>query len=458
MNAKLFLIIPAFVSRAITYGQENPSVQPVASSTVSYDSLLGAFQAVKKDAELFKNLKISGWVQSQFQLSDTLGARNFDGGDFPANSDTRFMIRRGRIKFTYNQKNSQYVMQINGSERGVSLVDIFGKYSDPWKHVLSITAGVFNRPFSYEIQQSSVDRESPERSRWAQTYLPNERDIGAMLTFAPKSRALNGLKVDAGFFNGTGIAVPGTGAAPGATLSPSGATGVSGLTDFDRFKDFMGHAAFYRSLKEERIKYGIGVSGYYGGFVLQNNKVYNAITTDSLGNKVWKIADTSARMYKGSLAPRIYYGMEALFSIKTILGTTTIRGEYYTGTQTGRDVDSRSPATLPSATAAMYVRNFTGGYAYFIQRIAETKHELAFKYEWVDPNTKVSAGDLNGTNGMKEGEIKYTVMGIGYNLYLDPHVKFMFCYNMVTNEAAKIAGYSRDLKDNILTIRMQYRF
>jgi phosphate-selective porin len=59
---------------------------------------------------------------------------------------------------------------------------------------------------------------------------------------------------------------------------------------------------------------------------------------------------------------------------------------------------------------------------------------------------------------MKQGEIKYTMMGVGYNLYLYENVKFMFHYNIVSNEVVKIKGYTYDLKDNILTLRMQYRF
>jgi hypothetical protein len=313
-----------------------------------------------------------------------------------------------------------------------------------------------NRPWGYEIQQSSSDRESPERSRWTQNYLPNERDIGAMLSYTGKGK-LNGLRLDAGFYNGTGIAVPGTGAAPGGTVT-SGVVQVVGYTDFDYVKDFIGRLSYYKSFKDDKIKIGIGVSHYNGGFVLQNNKLYTSIKTDSTGNKVWVMADTSTTNYRGKIAPRVYYGVEGLVSVKSVIGTTTIRGEYFTGTQTGTDVNSASPAALPSSTAAMYVRNFSAGYAYFIQRLGKSKHELVFKYEWLDPNTKVSAADLNGKNGMKEGEIKYTMMGIGYNFYLDANVKFMFHYNIVANEIVQLKGYTYDLKDNIFTARLQYRF
>lgn len=411
------------------------------------------FDSLEQHVEKTKNrLKISGWVQAQFQLADTAGAKNFDGGDFPTNSDNRFMIRRGRIKFSYTEKNTMYVLQLNATERGVNLVEIYGKITDKWTKAFTLTTGVMNRCFGFEIQQSSADRASPERSRWTQTFMPNERDLGAMLTYQPQKK-LNGLKIDAGFFNGTGIAVPGTGTPTGSAV---GVTGVNGFTDFDKYKDFIGHIAYYKTVK--KIKYGFGFSHYNGGFAYQNNKVYNSIKTDSLGNKVWTMADTTNTKYKNGLAPRIYYGIEGYFSIKTKFGTTIIRGEYFTGTQTGRDVDTRSPQSTPSSTDAMFVRNFSAGYIYFIQKILKSKHDIVFKYEWYDPNTKVSASDLNGINGMKQGEIKYTCIGIGYNVAITEQVKFMLHYNMVTNEVTKIKGYTYDLKDNILTVRMQYRF
>jgi hypothetical protein len=209
---------------------------------------------------------------------------------------------------------------------------------------------------------------------------------------------------------------------------------------------------------DNKIKYGAGFSHYNGGYIIQNNKYYTSINTDTAGNKKWVIADTINNSYKNKIAPRIYYGIEGFFSINSPIGATTVRGEFFTGTQTGKDNDSRSPQSAPSATAALYKRNFNAGYVYFIQRIGKSKHEIALKYEWYDPNTKVKASDLNGTNGMKEGEIKYTMFDIGYNLYLTPNVKFLIHYNMVSNEVTKINGFKRDLKDNIFTARMQYRF
>jgi hypothetical protein len=411
--------------------------------------------SLEHSIEKTKNrLKISGWVQFQYQHTDTAGAKNFDGGDFPTNSNNRFMIRRGRVKFSYTEKNILYVFQLNASERGVNIVEIYGKITDKWTKSFSLQTGIINRPFGFEIQQSSSERASPERSRWTQTFMPNERDLGAMLTFQPTAKQkLSGLKIDAGFFNGTGIAVSGTGTSPGSAV---GTTGVNGFTDFDKYKDFIGHIVYYKTVKKN--KFGVGFSHYNGGFAYQNNKVYNSISTDSTGSKVWNMADTTTKKYKNGLAPRVYYGVEGFVNFKTKLGTTIIRGEYFWGTQTGRDVDTRSPQATPGITDAMYVRSFNAGYIYLIQKILNSKHDIVFKYEWYDPNTKISNSDLNGINGMKQGDIKYTCLGVGYNIAITEQVKFMLHYNMVHNEITKIKGYTYDLKDNVLTVRMQYRF
>jgi phosphate-selective porin len=413
------------------------------------DSLKNSFQTLKTDVDSWKFLKISGWVQSQFQWTETKGAKTFDGGDFLANSNNRFMIRRGRLKLSYTKGISQFVFQINGTERGLNVVDLFAKISDPWTKAFSLTAGIMNRPFGFEIQQSSKDRETPERSRYNQTLLPNERDMGAMLTFQPvKGKKLYGLKVDAGFYNGTGITVPGTTSLNGA-----------GVVDFDSYKDFIGRAHYLKNWKEDKITLGLGVSHYNGGFVYQSNQVYSTLKMDSVGQLSWLASDTTnGKTYLGKKAPRVYYGGDFQFSVKSKLGKTAIRGEYITGTQTGTMSELKSPSSLPSNPVAV-VRKFNGGYAYLIHRIGKTKHEIALKYEWFDPNSELTGSAILQAKGFTKAELKYTMLGLGYNYYVNDNVKFMLHYNVVMNERAKdLVGYTEDIKDNVLTFRVQYQF
>ena len=400
---------------------------------------------VKSELKEVKKLKVSGWVQTQYQWTQRSGAKTFDGGDFPMNSNNRFMIRRGRIKFTYTNNLFQSVLQLNATERGVNLVEIFGRITDPWTKSFTFSSGVMNRPFGFEIQQSSSDRETPERARFTQVLLPNERDLGAMISYQPvKSSKLYGLKIDAGFFNGTGIAVPGT-----SNFS-------AGLTDFDAYKDFIGRAFYKKSIKEDKVTFGLGASYYNGGFVFQNNRVFKSFEMDSNQSVLaWKMEDTTSITFKGGKAPRLYYDIEAQFSVKTKLGTTTLRGEYITGTQSGMVDESKSPATLPSKMDT-YVRQFNGGYAYFIQRLGKTKHEIAVKYEFYEPNTVIDANAISMAANFSKAELKYTMLGLGYNVYINDNVKLMLYYNHVVNETTP--QYNEDFLDDVFTARVQYRF
>lgn len=57
------------------------------------------------------------------------------------------------------------------------------------------------------------------------------------------------------------------------------------------------------------------------------------------------------------------------------------------------------------------------------------------------------------------GDLKYTTLGIGWIYAYDSTLKLMAYYDMVKNETSKsLAGYSKDLKDNVFTLRLQYKF
>jgi hypothetical protein len=129
--------------------------------TLTTDSLQKRIAVIEKDLAWAKNLKITGYVQAQWQKADTVGIKSYDGGNFPAFSDNRFMIRRGRIKMAFTQKNCALVIQPDFNERSVSIRDFYGTITEPWTGHFSLQAGLFNRPFSYELIYSSNLRETP---------------------------------------------------------------------------------------------------------------------------------------------------------------------------------------------------------------------------------------------------------------------------------------------------------
>src|SRR5829696_4630313 len=152
-------------------------------------SLLYIKDSVRPFLKRFENIQFSGYIQPQFQLADSEGAKSYAGGDFSSFSKSRFMLRRARIKADYllktadNYPKALFTFQVDATERGVNVRDMFIRFYETKGHNFSLTAGVFARPFGFEVNLSSAYRETPERGRMSQILMPTERDLGAMLTY-----------------------------------------------------------------------------------------------------------------------------------------------------------------------------------------------------------------------------------------------------------------------------------
>lgn len=79
--------------------------------------------------------------------------------------------------------------------------------------------------------------------------------------------------------------------------------------------------------------------------------------------------------------------------------------------------------------------------------------------DWFDPNTEISKMEI-GKSGtaVNATNIKYATYSLGYNYFMKENLKFKLCYDFVTNENTALTGYTSDVKDNVLTSRLQYRF
>ncbi|HLP15269.1 MAG TPA: hypothetical protein VK470_03360, partial [Bacteroidota bacterium] len=53
---------------------------------------------MKSVLDALKKIKISGYIQSQFQVADSDGIASVAGGNFPTGVHSRFAVRRGRVK------------------------------------------------------------------------------------------------------------------------------------------------------------------------------------------------------------------------------------------------------------------------------------------------------------------------------------------------------------------------
>jgi hypothetical protein len=139
----------------------------------------------------FDHFYFTGYPQPQYQVVQQKGAKSFSGGDFAPNVNNRFMLRRGRLRFDYAHMNADdqlslyFVFQFDGTERGVFIRDFWGRvFENKWQ-VFQLTTVMFARPFGYEVNLGSADRESLERGRMSQRLMKVERDLGAMVSFEP---------------------------------------------------------------------------------------------------------------------------------------------------------------------------------------------------------------------------------------------------------------------------------
>ena len=386
----------------------------------------------------FDNIRIGGYMQPQFQVASSKGAKSFNGGDFGTNMNNRFMLRRGRIRFDYvhftqdARPSVQFVFQFDGTERGVFIRDFWGRVFENRFKLFSFTMGMFARPFSYELNMSSSDRESPERGRMSQTLMKTERDLGAMVSFEPRTAGhpLRFLKIDAGLFNGPGLSAP---------------------ADYDSHKDFIARAGLKPFHVSDIITLSFAAS-YLNGGILQTTKYrYRQNNAKAF------VVDSSGL---GSIAPRKYHGADMQIKIKNAKGFTELRAEYMSGTQSAFAVSSETPAALPADNITpLYIRKFNGAYFYFLQHLFSTHHQLGVKFDWYDPNKEVKGNEIGAPGkNVNETNIKYSTLGFGYINYINPNVKLLLWYDIVKNEHSSLAGYTTDLKDNIFTCRLQFRF
>ena len=435
MKKTLLLLGSLFICMAGFAQIEEPELTPV-------EKLEQQMQSLDETVQKLQKFKVSGYVQMQYELSEQFGSTKVGGTNaYQMDKDpqsglfSRFGIRRGRVKMAWEESFGSAVFQLDITEKGVGIKDAYLKANEPWLKIFSLTGGIFDRPFGDEISYSSSRRESPERSLIFQKLFPDERDLGAMLTIAaPKDSKAEGLKLDAGLFSGNGIRL-----------------------DDNSKMDFIGHLKYDKKWSD--IAFGVGVSVYLG----TTNNAHPDSCYYVVENKKWVMKkDDKLNM----LHPRQYYGIDAQFSAFTSWGITNIRGEYLFGTQPSKSGDFGSPKadTYVSTAPFNYMRNFMGGHIYLIQDIYHTPLSFVFKYGYLDSNTKIKGNDI--TNKTDLANHNY---GLGLLVKMTSYLRLQLFYEIIVNEKTnniasteqsngKILDYNKNVKDNVLTARLQFKF
>jgi hypothetical protein len=404
-----------------------------------YDSTMFRIDSLRKIVSGIENLHFSGYIQPQFQAASREGAATFEGGNFAPHSNNRFMLRRARIKVDYQVPDKRgalplalFTFQIDATERGSIVRDMFARVYLPTNQSFSGTIGLFARPFGYEVNLSSAYRESPERARASQVLMPGERDLGAMISFDPVNQRAGapGFKWDIGLFNGPG---------------------VTGTTDFDSFKDLISRLTLKPYALSKKWSVGAGLSLLYGGW--REDTKYRWEMNDAKTGFVVDSSETNV----GRKAPRHYYGADVQLAYKHRWGKTELRAEYWRGTQPGTATSTANPGTQPEGPT--FIRPFDAGIFYFLQNIGSPKWELGLKYDWYDPNRAASAAEIGApSRNYTVADLRFDTWSGGLTFYANRNLKLLAWYHHVVNEHTLLAGFTGDADDDVFTLRTQLRF
>jgi len=457
-----------------------------------------------------------------FFIFDTVGAispyfAHFAGGPFASRfTNDRFSIRRGRVNLMHGNHRYRTVLSFDFSERGAHVKDMYVFLREQKLKTFGVTMGMFTMPFGYELQNSSSLRESPERSRIIQTIFPVERDLGVMLDIqAPGDGILSLLNMKTAVVNGNGSAVE-----TDRWKDWLGRIGFSSPEKYGSFY-FSGGFSWYRgNINHIYEPVDTIASNTNTKYYIYRFSEINDPTGRTNKGFVLDTASTYATGRMGGKVERHYYGVDLRLTFNAGFGKTRLTGEYVWGVQPTpvfyKDVEqayivhngmhSFSPTgPMTGVTWPMYdqpqpynpasvgpkikhhhtfVRKMEGGSVCLVQDVFDTKLQIVIRYDWYDPNTEVTGKDisydedlyLNDPDYIKPyfspADLKYETFGYGLIYNYNEHIKISIYYDNVKNEIGDIEpyvgdirigrmpspGYKRDLNDDVITIRLQYKF
>lgn len=431
LSAILFLLMisyDSFAQRTINDVMDSTTVNHLLTISKKYGSL-----------------SFSGYLQPQFQIAQSNGTQaEYQGGNFGEYTNNRFRLRRGRLRADYmlltdeGAPSTYFVLQFDGTEQGVAVRDFWGRYyENKWK-ILAVTLGLSGRPFGNELQLSSSVREAPERGRMSQILMKTERDLGATFTLNPrwKDAKLKNIQLDFGVYNGQGLAGPG---------------------EFDNSKDFIFRLS-HKTYAFKKFTIAGGISTLQGGL---NHRLPISYKMNKV-NDVYRMVKDSSAATINKVAPRQYYGADIQLATNTKSWKSEFRAEILSGLQTATATTSTTPGSYPvdnkSEVLPFYTRNFTGAYITFVQTLNSTDNQIILKYDYYDPNSKVSGADISAAKGLTAADVRFDTFGFGILHHFNPHFKAVLYYDVIKNESTKISGYESDRKDNVLTLRTQFYF
>lgn len=408
--------------------------ETVDAHSMKFNGLDERLSEMSSDLDGLKKIKVSGYVQAQYDMYDTWsaagvhGVQTSTGSAFVTNS---FYLRRARIKFAYEATEGvKFVLQPDFAFDKVSLKDAYAVLNDRWTKTFSLFMGQFDRP-NYEIEYSSGSMEVLERTRMASILYPGEKELGAKLEANFETKYNFPLKLQLAVLNGN------------FNLG----TTTNQTKDVDNGKDVMARAVYSIKLPKKGLAIDFGTHGYFGKTEILPGTTLTGFTDVDNNAKTVAVGDKLNKKWFGA-EMQVYYDF---------LGGVAFKAEYISGTMSGVG-NTTTYANYNSAFKVAGERNFTGYYATLIKNIGKN-HQAIVRYDVFDPNTKLAGDDVASAN-----DLKYSTWSLSWQYFYDSNIKVVFGYSMPINEKSANAALvgtdfaNVDKKDNQFSIRIQAKF
>ena len=411
------LLVIAILAVVSAYGySQTQTIDSIKEVLEKHDGKLTALddRVLVNETDLGKlnKIKISGYIQSQWELYD----KNRVVTNEPTNT---FYIRRARVKFTYEAADGvKFVLQPDFSTNALALKDAYAVVNIPKFKDLTLWAGQMNRP-NYEVEYSSSQREVLERSRIIRAIYPGEREIGVKLEYIGSTIPVKfQLMAMNGNFTGTQA------------------------KDVDSEKDIMARLVYSVKLPDAGIGIDFGGNTYLGS----NKAKINPYISNSNGS-------LDSCNVGHNLDKKWFGGEIQIFA--DFLGGMAIKGEYIAGTNSTASTTAAPAINATTATklaGANKLNSFSGYYLYLIKNIGP-KNQLVAKYDFYDPNTKLS-GDAAGS------AVSCKTVTLAWQHYLNDFIRITVNYEMPKFEvnSSRPSNYLDVTYGNTLGIRIQAKF
>ena len=390
-------------------------------------ALFYAINYKQVQAQTDDGLKITGYVQAQIEYAGKDALKVWTGSydaDKYNNNDhfLAFGVRRGRIRATYNKNQAKLVIEFNTNESGLSACKAYmGWDALPW---LSVQAGLLNSFFGDELMYLSPLQETMDRTYLTHMMFPGLHEIGLKAIFkAPNESNFKGLKLELAAVSGNGIA-----------KTPDGRIALES------------HLKYDHTTQDGFIKWGLGVSYY-------NGKVNNADSMHyTFENGAWQKENVGLNKKN----KREYFGIDGQLTFFNDWGRSNIRGEYVFGEQPSihDGFEGAKNNQYDINKAFSYSRKFQGYYLYYVQDFFKGRWQSILKASYCDFNK-----DANGDNAQTQFDLSYQNYGLGVIYNPTKNVRISAFYDWYINEESiSVAGFNKQLPNDVLTVRMQVSF